>query len=398
MKICPCCNGKKFKRIFKVVKFPYITTPIDTYIKKKISRDKKLNKYYDNLENLFCQKCTHIFLRKNPKQKIIDELYSRYYNYPSPLKDNFEPSRDNEFLNFFFKFCQKYKISKNKNIYEIGCFDGYILYKLKKNGFKNVEGCDPSLGALIGKKFGLKINREFFSKQKLLSKKKFFDVIIARHVLEHLKSPENFLRDLSDVSTEGSLVFLEVPNGEYYLKYGLSEVFSLQHIHLFTIKSIYFLLKKLNYNLIFFNNKNSNLYLVIQKNKPLKKIVFYNNNLFEKFKKNFLLNNKNINNILEKFSNKKICFWGAGGFACAAFYLYKIDKKNISFLIDSDKSKLGKEFIGINIPVLSPTEGLSLKPDLIVITSYYSNDIIRSIKKYDSLVKILTIYPKVKII
>ena len=93
-------------------------------------------------------------------------------------------------------------------------------------------------------KFGLKINREFFSKRKLLSKKKFFDVIIARHVLEHLKSPENFLRDLSDVSTEGSLVFLEVPNGEYYLKYGLSEVFSLQHIHLFTIRSIYFLLKK----------------------------------------------------------------------------------------------------------------------------------------------------------
>ena len=45
--------------------------------------------------------------------------------------------------------------SKKSSILEIGCFDGYIINKLKKT-FHNVFGCDPSPGAEIGKKKGLK--------------------------------------------------------------------------------------------------------------------------------------------------------------------------------------------------------------------------------------------------
>ena len=60
--------------------------------------------------------------------------------------------------------------NKKSSILEIGCFDGYIISKLKKT-FHNVFGCDPSPGAEIGKNKGLKIKeifiQEIFLKENL---------------------------------------------------------------------------------------------------------------------------------------------------------------------------------------------------------------------------------------
>ena len=54
------------------------------------------------------------------------------------------------------------------DVLEIGCFDGYVLQKLKKEGY-NVNGCDPSEGAEIGKGFGLNIQKEFFDPNNYLN-------------------------------------------------------------------------------------------------------------------------------------------------------------------------------------------------------------------------------------
>ena len=123
---------------------------------------------------------------------MIDYLYKNFYNYPSPLLNEISPDRDNLFLKVFYKFFHKKLLKlKNKNLLEIGCSDGYILYNLRK--YYNVVGIDPSKGAEIGKKFGLNIKRKFFSYNNFKKDTGKYSIILARHFLEHLSKPKFFL-------------------------------------------------------------------------------------------------------------------------------------------------------------------------------------------------------------
>ena len=148
---CPICRSKKFRSILNIKKFPYFTAPKN---KETIKKKKIKNKAF-NLQVVNCRNCTHTFLSKLPNLNILNELYDKYYNYPSALNGFFTPERDENFIKCFLK---TQKITKNKKILEVGCYDGYILKRLKKYGYR-VNGCDPSKGALIGKKHGIKIRK-----------------------------------------------------------------------------------------------------------------------------------------------------------------------------------------------------------------------------------------------
>ena len=100
-------------------------------------------------------------------------------------------------------------------IFEIGCYDGYILYQLKNRVSKNVGGCDPSVGARIAIRHGLNVKNEFFNVSKIKNK---YDFIIARHLVEHLDNPLQFLKSLENIIYENTKIIIEVPNGEFYLK------------------------------------------------------------------------------------------------------------------------------------------------------------------------------------
>ena len=90
---------------------------------------------------------------------MLEKLYNKYYNYPSPIKGFFKPERDDNFIKIFLN---NNKNKKKQSILEVGCYDGYVIKKLSEKGYK-VLGCDPSKGALIGKKMGIPIRKEFFN-------------------------------------------------------------------------------------------------------------------------------------------------------------------------------------------------------------------------------------------
>ena len=151
--ICPCCKKDKTSKFLVSKKFPYFTTPINNISKMKIKK-KNYHKYFDDLKYHYCKICDHVFLIKSPNYKVIEELYKKFYSYPSARSGDFLPTRDDAFLNFLNKYLGNNK-KKDCSFFEIGCYDGYILYQLKKQGFKNVSGCDPSEGAKIALSYGL---------------------------------------------------------------------------------------------------------------------------------------------------------------------------------------------------------------------------------------------------
>ena len=64
---------------------------------------------------------------------------------------------------------------------------------MQKQGF-DVEGCDPSAGALIGKRFGVKIQKELFDPKRLNNQ---YDIVISRHYLEHVLDPFVWINAIS---------------------------------------------------------------------------------------------------------------------------------------------------------------------------------------------------------
>ena len=391
--VCPCCNSKKTKKFLNAKKFPYFTTPITTKVKKKI-KNKMFNKYFDDLKYNFCKICNHIFLIKLPNIKIINELYEKYYSYPSAILGEFTPSRDDNFLNFFKTYLRKKKALNSELFYEIGCYDGYILYHLQKLGFKNVSGCDPSRGANIAKKFGIRVDKVFFDVNLPKFKKNKCDYIISRHLLEHLEKPEKFLNDIEKITNENSRIFIEVPNGDFYLKNGLVEAFSHQHIHLYNKYSMHKLIKKTNLSIDFIKEEEANIYFILSYKNNFKKIK--KKNLIKKFLSNYEKKKNQIQSIIKKFQNKKIIFYGAGGFSCAAIHLYKINKNNVYKILDSDSKKVGNQFLDLDISVQNNQQFFG-KNSLIIITSYYTNDILKLIIKKKLSENIMTIHPNVKL-
>ena len=93
-------------------------------------------------------------------------------------------------------------------ILEIGCGEGILLEELRKVGFKNVEGFEPSTTATArARKRKLAITNEYFSNS--IAKIKY-DLIIMSHVFEHIEKLDYFLIDLSKaLNKNGSIMFTQ---------------------------------------------------------------------------------------------------------------------------------------------------------------------------------------------
>ncbi len=108
---------------------------------------------------------------------------------------------------FIFRFLEK--ISKEVNILDIGCGNGYFLDRLKESGFMNLYGVDLAnfLANKSHKHRVVDINVE-----KLPFENKSFDVIIATQVLEHLENYFLILQETERVLKKGGYFIFAIPN------------------------------------------------------------------------------------------------------------------------------------------------------------------------------------------
>lgn len=189
-----------------------------------------------------CPKCGLGVTQENNNQD-----YSQYHRDETYIKE------DKQFENIFQKRVDTIlKFKKFGKVLEIGSSTGLLLSLFKKRGWE-VQGVDPSKEAAnhaIGR--GIPTIVSYFEKVKFNNK---FDVIILNHVLEHVDSPQKFLKKTNLLLNKNGIIFIDVPHfGSFSGKrkkenweYLLPE----EHKWHFTKKSLELLLKKTRFKLVY---------------------------------------------------------------------------------------------------------------------------------------------------
>lgn len=396
MSHCIICGSSELSTLIDYQDYPYFTVPVALEDKQKILSSYAASSLVHDLRIGVCSCCGHCQHGTIPDFEVLNDLYSNYYSYPSPLENNYEPVRDNQFLEVFFRRVPEYDPGQSyKTVYEIGCYDGYILYHLQERGY-SVEGCDPSAGALIGCEYGVKIHRELFDPEQL---KIQYDVVISRHYLEHVANPSEWVNSISKAVSDKGLLVIEVPNVEFYLKNGLTEVFSHQHIHGFSPDSIRHLLGQQGIEVKEVIESDNNL--IVFGGKHADKKALYSDSykdLVESFIDTRQSNQARAQEVLDQFQGKSIAIWGAGSFGVSVAYSYQIALDSIELFIDSDPAKHAKEYISIDKKIVSPASLKYLSIDLIIVASMYSQNIIENIRETAMQIPVLSLYPHIELI
>jgi SAM-dependent methyltransferase len=223
----------------------------------------------ENRKIFFCPDCEMGILDNKQNEEELRRYYQKNYRkeYKPALaqKTNAKKLFDS-YVNFQqnrLKLIKPY-LKKGKRLLEIGCSAGMFLYNVRGKVSEAV-GMDFDLDSaeFARKKCGCKIYSDKLTEIPL--KEKSFDIICAFQILEHVKSPVEFLSEVRRYLNDGGILFLEVPNiddaliSTYKLDYHFQFYFHSAHLYYYSRKALNIILKKSGFKGKFYFTQDYNV-------------------------------------------------------------------------------------------------------------------------------------------
>jgi len=175
------------------------------------------------LELVVCERCGFIFNRAfDPAAMNYEEHYDNNQNYSCVFQEHVADRA--RYLN---------ENIKNSVIIEIGCGNGEFLRQLVSDS--NIGyGIDPAYTGLMSEKRAT-FKRSYFSPDVV---DVLADVVICRHVIEHIQDPLRLLNDIKQVAKDSARIFIETPNASWILRNQASWDFFYEHCSYFSAESL----------------------------------------------------------------------------------------------------------------------------------------------------------------
>lgn len=245
---------------------------MDKSMKCRLCGNENLIFYYTqgNADEFKYYKCSDCALVNYDLSGGLDQIKYTSMVYISPtdmsLKQNIDQS---DTYNFIKKHSQK--IGK---MMDIGCGNGKILLLAAMDGWE-VKGLELSelLAYSINERYGIEVTVSNFLDYEP-EEEESYDVVILRHVLEHLPDSILAMRKINALLKPGGLGVLEFPDIEsnemkfkrFLQKFGLNKKkyrkgYVPGHCNEFCKESFRFLLKKTGFNLLKWQNYSSKKYM-----------------------------------------------------------------------------------------------------------------------------------------
>ena len=220
----------------------------------------------------------------------------------------------------------------------------------------------------------------FFDSQDL---KEEVDIVIHSHLLEHLYSPVEELKDMSSLLSDGSYMAIAVPLIDEMLKDNFTNAMNFEHTYMTTYSMIESMLNMAGLNIV--DNKNFSPYITFimaEKTKIRKNVdpPFLRDNI--KILNDFLeYYTEEVKTIKQKIDSKKenTFIFGAHIFTQYLFG-FGLEEKLFSNVLDNDPAKINNRLYGTSLKVRSPEILRNIEnPVVILKAAMYTEEIKKDI-------------------
>jgi hypothetical protein len=268
---------------------------------------------------------------------------------------------------------------KESLIVEVGCGKGNFVELIQNDGYFNVKGFDASYEGS-----NKSIEKRYLSTNDKITA----DIVVLRHVLEHVQQPHDFLTMLRSVFGAAK-VYIEVPNYDWIIDNQTYFDITYEHVNYFSRTSLEYLFSEENtkYGLLFDNQYHyviSGLSSINQKFKTKYESSNWTDPTFDALFPNILKEIERIENVSE---SKQIFLWGAATKGCL-FLAHCATKKRlidrVSFAIDVNPKKIGKFLPGSLVEIKSKYDFFEAAKDgdvLLISNPAYKDEIKAEIDK-----------------
>jgi len=265
---------------------------------------------------------------------------------------------------------------RNKRIVEIGCGKGTFINKLRQAGFTNIRGYDPAFEGNDPD-----IVCDYFTGQ---SADESADLIILRHVLEHIARPFDFLKTIVHANHSHGTIYIEVPDFQWIVREKAFWDIYNEHCNYFTPQVLSSMFASSDFHLSFeeqylsfFGDLNSFQPPDMQKTKET--LHFPEQSIQD-----------HINHwkaLLENHRHRLIVVWGAASKGVIFANLLDPHAEIIKYLVDINPKKQGKYIGGSGHEIISPTQLKKFSESqltIIVANKIYLDEIKKEVEKLDS--------------
>ncbi len=370
-------NLKRYCPICKYTKGDLLHT--QTFI---LDKNNPLPSSYDVVS---CAQCSFVFA----DTEATDADYSTYYQLFSKY-ENADVSAGGGDTPLDFTRIEKLVddlipyLEKDDLILDIGAARGGVLNLLKQKQYMNLYALEPSnLCVQYMKSNNIQAYQGTLNDnlEEIFHGKKF-DFIILSHVFEHIYDLNTAMHNISSILQDNGKVYIEVPNANQYIDFFVVPYyyFDIEHINHFEQDSLTRLLGLHGYKTEAMHTKS--IFVTKDKEYPaffgiFKKITDIQKNIIEYVN---LSESENYEALLKPLltSKESIAIWGAGNFTKRLLSQSILDQCNIKIFIDKDHIKQTQTIH--NIKIYHPEKLKVFNGTIIIISAFFSEDILQEIK------------------
>ena len=321
-----------------------------------LDRDSAINIPRGDLMLAFCEECGFIFNKSfEPSLLNYGPSYENTQTY-SPLFLQYVDDLVNSLI---------YEGGvRNSHIFEVGCGNGYFLRKLiEKEEAGNIGyGFDPSYaGKLVDLGGRLRFKKSYFGAECLENPA---DVVLCRHVIEHVPDPVRLLNTINSAiaSSVQARAFFETPCVDWILRNGVLWDFFYEHCSYFTVNSLTTAFEISGFKVNNAKHVFGGQYLWLEAtasgiNSKVSKSAGDTPILARKFGKMESDLKLSLKTKFEEFATKGgVAIWGAGAKGVTLVNLIDSQCELVSCVIDINPRKQGYFVPGTGHPIINPRE------------------------------------------
>jgi hypothetical protein len=280
------------------------------------------------------------------------------------------------------------KLGERPVVVEVGCGEGHLLRALAERlPSGRYIGFDPSNAINTGNGL-IEGRRELFEPSRHLAELQP-DLIISRHVLEHLMNPLGFVQAISFAASwehVDTRLLIEVPCIDNVIKSGRTVDFFYEHNSNFTTNSLERLLARCasEVELVARSYNDEVVYGLARFRRRDAQVQFANEAVH--FRDQAIRHRETIRHDIDCLaaSGRRVAVWGGTGKAAAFINQYGLDAGRFPLVVDSDGEKAGTHVPGTGQEILYRSFLVQYPVAVILIaTQWRAGDIVAEIDRCD---------------